>query len=64
MPQFSHQDRRMIEAEETLWNVVDLLNSLTEIGAFSGRVSAASRLIEVIAKELQGYNDQFETEDE
>jgi hypothetical protein len=62
VPQFTDDDRQAINTENTLWNVVSLLDDLSP-GAWKLRVDALRGMAVSIAEELRKYNDQFE-EDE
>lgn len=62
MPQFSHDDRCMINAETTLWNALELLNQIENAGAFSDRLDGISIHLDKLASEMKAYNDQFEEE--
>lgn len=63
MPEFTHNDRQMLHAETTLWNVVSLLDDVSA-GAFSKRVQSLMLDANKLAIELRDYNDQFEEVDE
>lgn len=63
MPEFTNQDRQMIEAEQTLWNVSALLDNVQGGGAWRKRIKELHESCVVVARKLQEYNDQFETED-
>lgn len=63
MPQFTDDDRSMLFAESTLWNVVMLLDDVSA-GDFSKKVQDLKRDSEILARELRDYNDQFEECDE
>ena len=62
MPQFCQDDRQLLHAEATLFNVVYLLENLSP-GAWELRVKKLCDMAHSIAEELRKYNDQFE-EDE
>lgn len=59
MPQFTNDDRQMMSAESTLWNIVTLLDDVNA-GDFSKRVQELMRDAATLARELRDYNDQFE----
>lgn len=64
MPQFTYADRKLIEAEQTLWNAMEIVDSLRNTcGAWEKEVSALSNTIANIAGQMREYNNQFETED-
>lgn len=63
MPEFAHEDRKMIEIENTIWNVGALLYPLTEAGAWTKKIADLHKQAVTIARELRTYNDQFETAD-
>ena len=62
MPQFSNDDRNMLDAETRLWCVVSLLDDI-DPGAWELLVKALRETALSIAKELRKYNDQFEKEE-
>lgn len=60
MPEFTHEDRRMIEIENTVWNVVATLYPIAEAGAWTKKIKSLHDEAVAIARELRDYNDQFE----
>lgn len=63
MPQFTHRDRMMVEAENALWSTREQLReALQWSGAWSERVAKVVAEIGRIAIEMRDYNDQFETD--
>lgn len=60
MPQFTYDDRCVVNAENTLWNVREMLNGLDHAGAWTDRIVELRKQVEVIAAELREHNDQFE----
>lgn len=64
MPQFSHLDRCMIEAEQTLWIAVETLSMIEHSGAFRDDIGKVHKEVERIARAMRDYNDQFEDEND
>jgi hypothetical protein len=64
MPQFTHADRNMIEAEMCVWNAAEVLSNIEQSGEFRNRIQACRSDLEKIAREMREYNDQFEEEDD
>lgn len=62
MPQYTHLDRCMIEAEAMLWVVAHALGVREHSGMFADRINKIQQDVEQLAKEMAEYNDQFETE--
>lgn len=64
MPQFTYADRMLIQAEQSLWNVVEILKqeANTDHG-FTKQIRELMKAGERIAAEIREYNDQFETEE-
>lgn len=60
MPEYTHADRCMIEAETMLWIVVDVLSIHEHSGAFADRIRDLQKQAEALAREMRDYNDQFE----
>ena len=63
MPEYTNNDRQMIEAEQILWSVQELLNISQSCGAWQERIKQLRDQCQVIARELREYNDQFEVEE-
>lgn len=64
MPHFTHSDRLMIEAEQTLWNAMELIDAINNTcGAWNKEVEALTHAIANIAGQMREYNDQFESEE-
>lgn len=63
MPEFAHADRNMIEAENSMWNVYEILGSIETAGSWAPRIDGIRLLTQHVAEELRNYNDQFETAD-
>lgn len=66
MPEFTYQDRVIIEAEGALWSILEAFKGATaELdGEFSGEALAVRESIQKFAQSLRDYNDQFETTDD
>lgn len=63
MPQFTHLDRCMIEAESMLWIANEVLSIREHSGAFADRIAEVQKQVQKLAEEMREYNDQFETEE-
>ena len=63
MPEYSFDDREMLNAEQSLWNVYEILKNTpsTSHNKFSDRLKSIEIAVEELAIELRDYNDQFET---
>jgi hypothetical protein len=64
MPQFTYADRMMIQAEQSLWNVTEILKqeANTDHG-FTKQIRELMKQASQLAGEIRDYNDQFETEE-
>lgn len=62
MPQITHDDRCLINAENTLWNALELLNQIESAGAFHDRIEEIGLQLDKLATEMREYNEQFEEE--
>lgn len=59
MPQFSYEDRQVLAAEVTLWNVVDMLRDL-DCGAWQEKVRKLRNQASELAADIREYNDKWE----
>lgn len=59
MPEFTYDDRNMLDAESRLWCVIEIMRPI-QAGAFTERSDELRESIVKLARELQDYNDQFE----
>lgn len=64
MPQFSHLDRCMIEAEQTLWIAFETLSMIEYSGSFANEIGDVRSEVQRIAKAMRDYNDQFEGDED
>lgn len=64
MPQFSHEDRQMVELEQVLWNVHILLTHIQNGGCWRKRIDEVQIQVELLAREVRDYNDQFDRDED
>lgn len=60
MPEFTHADRNMIDAENALWNCREILVNIENAGAFTNKIGTLQEQVEFLAAQIRAYNDQFE----
>lgn len=62
MPQFTYADRMLIQAEQSLWNVTEILKqeANTDHG-FTAKIRELMQQASQLAGEIREYNDQWET---
>jgi hypothetical protein len=63
MPQFTNEDRELLDTESKLWVVTSLLRECNA-GAFGSKVETLMYSSLELAREIREYNDQFEQEDD
>lgn len=62
MPQFTNADRKMIEAESTLWIVWSMLDDIENAGEWDGAIEKLRDSARRTAEKIRTYNNQFEEE--
>jgi len=63
MPEFSSDDRELLGAEQTIWNVANLLDDAAKSShGFTKQIAKLRDDALALARELRSYNDQFESE--
>ncbi len=65
MPEYTYTDKLIIMAEQSLWTVDHILREEAKSldNEFGRKIAKLQQDVQVIAKELQAYNEQFETEE-
>ena len=61
MPEFTNDDRLVLQAEQSLWNAHTIMAGAA-VGDWRDRVLAVREEVENLAREMLKYNDQFEVE--
>lgn len=63
MPEYSYADRMLIQAEQSLWNVTEILRqeANTDHG-YTKQIRELLKQSQQLAAEIREYNDQWETE--
>lgn len=59
MPNWTYDDRNLLDAETSLWNAWKLLER-PEAGAWTDRMRKLRDELALLAKEIQTYNEQWE----
>ncbi len=61
MPEWTYNDRMVVQTEQTLWNVVDMLQKEAQNdNGFRLQVEELYKAAQKLAAELRDYNDQWE----
>lgn len=54
----------MVELEQVLWNVHILLTHIQNGGCWRKRIDEVQIQVELLAREVRDYNDQFECDED
>lgn len=63
MPEYTNNDRQMIEAEQAMWLVGAMLDNVQGGGSWRAKIKSLRDQCVEVARELREYNDQFEVEE-
>lgn len=63
MPEYTNNDRQMIEAEQAMWSVATMLDNVQGGGSWRKKIKSLRDQCVQVAGELREYNDQFEVEE-
>jgi hypothetical protein len=59
MPEYTENDRRVIEAESNMWAIATMLDNTPKCGVWSKRIVELRDKVLELARELRDYNDQW-----